>query len=93
MFKYEEIDVYSLVTQIQLSNFYWFLHYGHNCSEYFCILYRKSCLLKNVYFVSITSKMDFLSWKRAFCSEAYLQSTRMKNEFASVFFSLLDVYR
>jgi hypothetical protein len=36
---------------------------------------------------------SFLNWKRSFCNEAYLQSSRMKSELCSAFLSLLDVYR
>jgi hypothetical protein len=39
------------------------------------------------------SAPSFNGWKRSFYSEAYLQSTRMKDEASSAFLGLLDVYR
>jgi hypothetical protein len=36
---------------------------------------------------------SFPSWKRSFCNEAFLQSTRMKPDISSAFLTLIEMYR
>jgi hypothetical protein len=44
-------------------------------------------------FIFIQGQPSLSGWKRKFCNEAYIQSTRMKPDLCSVFLSLVDMYR